>query len=118
MTLLADIARGVLRAPILLYRYTLSPFLPNACRHMPSCSEYAEEAIRLNGPWKGSWLGLSRLLRCHPLGSHGFDPVPELREVEHPWYAPWRYGFWTGRHIRPPVVPDEDADPAQHSERH
>jgi putative membrane protein insertion efficiency factor len=110
------IAAAVLRAPILVYRYALSPLLPSACRHLPSCSEYTEEAIRRNGAWKGGWLGLSRLCRCHPLGSHGFDPVPDLTHVHHPWYAPWRYGRWTGRHIRPAVSLDDAPRPSDERE--
>ena len=90
---------GLLVLPIRLYRFLISPFLPGTCRHLPSCSAYAEQALKCNGPWKGSWLALSRLLRCHPWGSAGYDPVPDLRMVHHPWWAPWRYGRWTGRHI-------------------
>ena len=92
-------AKGVLLGPILFYRYVISPFTPAACRHLPSCSDYASEAIDKNGAWKGGWLALSRILRCNPLGSHGHDPVPDLRRVRHPFWAPWRYGRWTGKHI-------------------
>ena len=48
------------------------------CRYTPSCSEYAREAIEVHGAGRGSWLAVRRLSRCHPLGGHGFDPVPEL----------------------------------------
>jgi uncharacterized protein len=68
--------RFVLLSSIRLYRATLSPFLSGACRHEPSCSAYAEEAIRRHGALRGGWLAARRLLRCHPLGSSGFDPVP------------------------------------------
>jgi putative membrane protein insertion efficiency factor len=47
------------------------------CRFLPSCSQYAYEAVELHGPLKGSWLAFKRLLRCHPWGGHGFDPVPQ-----------------------------------------
>ncbi len=90
--------KTVLLAPVLFYRYFISPFTPAACRHLPTCSDYTTEAIEKNGSWKGAWLGLSRILRCNPFGSHGHDPVPDLRKVKHPW-APWRYGRWTGKHI-------------------
>ena len=70
-----------------------------SCRHVPGCSQYASDAIDMNGGWKGGWLALSRLTRCHPWGSQGHDPVPDLRDILHPWWAPWRYGRWTGRHI-------------------
>ena len=98
-TLPQRVAKFILRAPIQLYRYTLSPLFGVNCRHIPSCSQYAAEAIELNGAWKGAWLTLARLMRCHPWGSSGYDPVPDLRAVRHPWWAPWRNGVWTGRHI-------------------
>ncbi|MCF6198950.1 MAG: membrane protein insertion efficiency factor YidD [Hyphomicrobiaceae bacterium] len=103
MSFLAQMAkRGVKSAlllPILIYRYMISPFLPGVCRHIPSCSQYAADAIELNGGWKGGWLGLSRLLRCHPWGSQGLDPAPDLRDEHHPFYLSWRYGRWSGTHI-------------------
>ncbi len=58
------------------YQYSIRPLLPNACRYTPSCSEYSIEAINKYGALKGSWLGLKRILRCHPWGGHGYDPVP------------------------------------------
>ena len=71
---------AVLRAPVLVYRYTLSPLLPRSCRFEPSCSAYALEALASHGPVRGSWLALRRLSRCHPItflgGSSGYDPVP------------------------------------------
>ena len=89
----ARIARALLLAPIALYRLTISPLLGVNCRHLPSCSDYAREAIDKNGAWKGGWLALARLCRCHPFGSHGFDPVPDLSGERHP-FTPWRYGRW------------------------
>lgn len=68
-------ARALLAA-LAFYRATLSRLLPRACRFVPSCSEYAAEAVRTHGAASGSWLALRRLLRCHPLGGHGLDPVP------------------------------------------
>ena len=56
----------------------------------------ALEAIDRNGAWRGSWLALSRVCRCHPWGTHGFDPVPDIAAVRHP-LAPWRYGRWGWR---------------------
>ena len=90
--------RWVLKGPILVYRYTLSPLVGWRCRHVPSCSQYALDAIDRNGAWKGGWLTLSRICRCHPWGSSGLDPAPDLSCERHP-FAPWRYGRWTGRHI-------------------
>ena len=61
---------------IYLYRLTLSPFIGNACRYAPSCSHYAEEALRKHGIIKGGWLAIKRVGRCHPWHDGGFDPVP------------------------------------------
>jgi len=58
------------------YQLILSPYLPMACRYHPSCSQYMIDAIRKYGSFKGTWLGLKRIGRCHPWGGHGFDPVP------------------------------------------
>lgn len=58
------------------YQLAIRPLLPNACRYTPSCSAYATEAIQKYGAIKGLWLGLKRILRCHPWGGHGYDPVP------------------------------------------
>ena len=70
------IAVAFLRAVMTIYRYGVSPFTPLSCRYLPTCSAYAEEAVVLHGPWRGSWLALKRLSRCHPLGGNGYDPVP------------------------------------------
>ena len=59
-----------------LYQLTLSPFFRGACRHTPSCSEYAIQAIERHGALRGAWLAVKRLSRCRPFGTHGFDPVP------------------------------------------
>ena len=62
---------------IRVYRWTLSPLLGPSCRFEPSCSAYAEQAIRRHGPWRGGWLALRRLGRCQPFSRGGIDPVPE-----------------------------------------
>jgi putative membrane protein insertion efficiency factor len=72
-------ARLVLAA-LAAYRATLSRMLPQACRFVPSCSAYAVEAVREHGAARGAWLALRRLLRCHPWGGHGLDPVPAREE--------------------------------------
>lgn len=59
------------------YKFLVSPLLGPRCRHLPTCSEYAEEAIRKHGLARGGWLSLKRIGRCHPWGSSGYDPVPE-----------------------------------------
>lgn len=58
------------------YQVTLSPFLGGACRFEPSCSNYMIEALTVHGAFKGLLLGICRILRCHPFGKHGYDPVP------------------------------------------
>jgi len=58
------------------YQLGLSPWLGGHCRFYPSCSCYAHDAIERYGAWRGGWLGLRRLLRCHPLNAGGYDPVP------------------------------------------
>ena len=68
--------RALAIAFIRLYQVTLSPFFRGACRHTPSCSVYAIEAIERHGALRGSWLAVKRLSRCRPFGTHGFDPVP------------------------------------------
>ena len=57
------------------YQYCIRPLLPNSCRYTPSCSAYSIEAINKYGALKGSYLGFKRILRCHPWGGHGYDPV-------------------------------------------
>ena len=60
---------------VLSYKRYLSPFLPGACRFQPTCSEYMIEALKKYGIFKGMYLGIKRILRCHPWGGSGFDPV-------------------------------------------
>ena len=67
--------RLVALTAIRLYQLTLSPFLRGACRHHPSCSHYAHEAIERHGA-RGLGMAVKRLLRCRPFGTHGYDPVP------------------------------------------
>lgn len=61
---------------IRLYRISLSPLFQGMCRFEPSCSRFAEEAVRVHGPVRGAALAAGRLLRCHPFGASGYDPVP------------------------------------------
>ncbi len=68
--------RYLLLVPIRLYRRLVSPWLPPRCRFQPTCSDYALQAIRAHGAGRGLWLAIRRLLRCHPFGEPGFDPVP------------------------------------------
>lgn len=66
----------VLLLLIKAYQYLISPLLGGSCRFNPTCSAYGIEAIKKYGPFKGGWLTLKRISRCHPWGSHGTDPVP------------------------------------------
>ena len=92
-------AAAVLRGLIATYRIILSPVMGRQCRYLPTCSEYADEAIRRYGAWCGGWLTLARVLRCNPFGPSGFDPVPDLSQEER--RRPWAHAHWTGRHMAP-----------------
>ena len=76
---------------IRLYQLTLSGFIGNSCRHIPTCSEYGYEAIARHGFWPGGWMVLFRFMRCGPGGTSGFDPVPETLDPAKHWWTPWRY---------------------------
>lgn len=67
------LAMGLIR----LYQLTLSPLMPPSCRFTPSCSHYGYEAFKRHGFWKGAWLTVKRVSRCHPFNPGGHDPVPE-----------------------------------------
>jgi len=101
------VAATLLKLPIHLYRWTLRPYIGWQCRHLPTCSEYALEAIDTNGAWRGFWLTVSRLLRCQPGGTAGFDPVPDVSK-KHYWLTPWRYGRWSGKHMETQWHNDSD----------
>jgi putative membrane protein insertion efficiency factor len=58
------------------YKSVISPHLPSACRYQPTCSVYMVQALEKHGLFRGLWLGIRRIGRCHPWGGHGFDPVP------------------------------------------
>jgi putative membrane protein insertion efficiency factor len=83
--------KAAAKSPIYLYRYVVSPVIGPRCRHLPTCSEYALDAIETNGAWTGGWLALDRIARCHPWGTSGYDPAPDLRAAGIPFWMPWRY---------------------------
>jgi putative membrane protein insertion efficiency factor len=87
------LCRQLAKTPVHLYRWTLKPLVGFECRHLPTCSEYALEAIDTHGAWRGMWMTAARLWRCRPGGSSGYDPVPAAPGERHP-LAPWRYGTW------------------------
>jgi len=70
------VAARIILILIRAWQVGVSPWLGPACRYEPTCSVYAEQAVRKHGAARGSWLGLRRLLRCHPWGGSGYDPVP------------------------------------------
>lgn len=64
------------------YQLVISPYLPPACRYLPTCSQYAIDALERHGTLRGSWLAIKRIGRCHPFHTGGFDPVPERTAPE------------------------------------
>lgn len=75
MPLLTLLLRGLIRC----YQLFISPVVGPSCRYLPTCSDYAAEAIERHGALAGTWLALRRLARCHPWGGSGYDPVPDRR---------------------------------------
>ncbi len=73
----------LLALPVRAYRLVLSPWVGHYCRYQPTCSAYALEALERHGGLRGGWLILRRIGRCHPLGGHGYDPVPPPAEGAH-----------------------------------
>lgn len=76
MKILTKLLTKLLLLPIYFYRYSISPMLPASCRYTPTCSQYAIVALKKYGPFKGLWLAIKRIGRCHPWGGSGYDPVP------------------------------------------
>lgn len=79
MNNLRQILIWALQLPIRAYRLILSPWVGMHCRYDPTCSRYALEALETHGPLRGIWLTLRRIVRCHPWGGFGHDPVPPAR---------------------------------------
>jgi len=76
----------ILLIPLYIYRWFISPLTGPSCRHTPTCSKYAIEALKVHGPVRGFLMSTSRFTRCRPGGTHGYDPVPRI------WirrYRPW-----------------------------
>lgn len=84
-------ARGLVKA----YRYSFAALAGFECRHLPTCSDYADEALDRHGLWAGGWMTLARLCRCHPWGTSGLDFVPAAPPPRACWFMPWRYGQWS-----------------------
>jgi putative membrane protein insertion efficiency factor len=90
------------RLIVLGYRYSLSMLIGRTCRHLPTCSEYADEALARHGAWAGGWMAFARFVRCGPFGTAGLDFVPAALPPLARWYFPWRYGRWRGTNETPP----------------
>ena len=101
--------RRLARLLIRIYQLTLSALVGRQCRHLPRCSSYDDEAIERHGLWFGGWIGVARLCRCHPLGTHGFDPVPRALARGTRWFRPWRAAYWRRCH----TVDEKPADDRQ-----
>lgn len=102
--------RRIVIAPIRAYQHLFAG-RPSPCRYIPSCSAYAAEAVEVHGVVRGLWLGTKRLARCHPWGSHGYDPVPprksrdidpKLPKEEQP-FNPGITGHLDNQHTSPMV---------------
>lgn len=93
------LATGLIRA----YQLTFSAIAGRTCRHLPSCSEYAAEAVGRHGVWPGAWMAAARICRCGPGGTSGLDFVCEELPQRAAWYLPWRYGRWRGTNSEPPA---------------
>jgi putative membrane protein insertion efficiency factor len=105
---IANCAQCVRHAPrlagrglIKVYRYTLSPLIGFHCRHLPTCSDYADGSLERFGLWAGGWMTLARLCRCNPWGTSGLDFVSDALPSGSRWFLPWRYGRWRGTNPTP-----------------
>jgi uncharacterized protein len=99
----ASIAQRLARLSVRAYRLTLSGLVGSNCRHLPTCSQFADEAFARHGFWAGGWMTLARLMRCNPFGTSGLDFVPGAPPPGACWYMPWRYGRWRGTNTLPPL---------------
>jgi uncharacterized protein len=100
--LLARAPRRTARVLVRAYQLSFSAILGRRCRHLPTCSDYALEALDRHGLWAGGWMSAARICRCGPLGTSGLDFVCEELPARARWFLPWRYGLWRGTDTRPP----------------
>lgn len=78
MKAVSKILSFLLLVPVYFYRFFISPLTPPSCRHVPTCSQYAIDALKMHGPVKGVLMATGRILRCRPGGTHGYDPVEKF----------------------------------------
>ena len=97
MTALGRAPRQTAHLLIRFYQLSFSALLGRRCRYLPTCSAYADEAIRRHGLWAGGWMATARICRCHPWGGSGYDPPPQIKHSGASWLTPWRYGRWRRR---------------------
>ncbi|OFX23890.1 MAG: membrane protein insertion efficiency factor YidD [Bacteroidetes bacterium GWA2_31_9b] len=90
--LLKKIVGYIFLIPIYFYKWVISPYTPASCRHTPTCSQYAVDAIKMYGPFTGGLLSINRISRCHPWGTHGYDPVPKILVKK---YKPFKKGKYS-----------------------
>jgi uncharacterized protein len=90
MNVLDKASRSLLKAPIYVYRYTLSSLMGRQCRFLPTCSDYALGCIDQHGAWAGFWLATFRICRCNPWGGSGYDPVPKTANLAEDFRRLWR----------------------------
>ena len=90
--IMGSILSFLLSIPVWIYRYSISPLLRPSCRHVPSCSQYMLDALKMHGPFRGLIMGIGRILRCRPGGTHGYDPVPVIiiRKYKAPGSGKWK----------------------------
>ena len=111
---MATLGQGAALALIRAYQLTASALLGRQCRYLPTCSDYAAEAIRRHGAGPGAWMAAARLCRCRPLGGWGYDPVP-IRCEPVPAWQPWRHGIWRMPAVTELPVAEADQDRASSS---
>jgi uncharacterized protein len=96
--------RAIAHVLIRAYQLTASALVGRWCRHLPTCSSYMDEAIARHGVWAGGWIGLSRVCRCHPWGTSGWDPPPTRLDPAVSPLTPWRHGRWRGPIVCEPAA--------------
>lgn len=116
IALIAAAPKLAARGLIAIYRYGISGVLGPRCRHLPTCSDYGDQAIGRFGLWAGGWMTLARILRCQPWGTSGLDYVPAALPSSAHWWMPWRYGRWRGTNLHAAQETGGSLPAARHNE--